>query len=194
MAGRIVILNGAPRAGKSTLARDIQASVPGSWINWGVDAFNATLPPQLLPGIGLRPGGELPELEPDVFRLYAVYFSTLAQFSRAGFDIVADLGLHADYAAPFDPMTILRRELAGLPVLLVGVQCGLDTILARRRRDTDGRHVAGPEAPPPVVRWQERVHENRAYELSLDMDMLTPRQGAERIAAALARLESATGA
>lgn len=191
MPGRIVILNGAPRSGKSTLARAVQAHVPGNWINWGVDAFNGTLPPHLLPGIGLRPGGELPDLEPNVFRLYAAYFAALAQFSRAGFDVVADLGMHADYAHPFDPMTEMRRGLSDLPVLLVGIDCALDVIVARRQADTDGRHVSGPDAPPPVRRWQEKIHENRSYDLRLDMDMLSPEQGAARIDKALWQFDSA---
>lgn len=82
-------------------------------------------------------------------------------------------------------------QKAGVPG--AWVNWGLDTILARRRRGTDRRHMAGPEAPPPVLRRQERVHENRPYDLSLDMDMLTL-QGAERIAAASVRFDSATGA
>lgn len=34
--GRIVILNGAPRAGKSSLVRAVQHQVPGVWLNPGV--------------------------------------------------------------------------------------------------------------------------------------------------------------
>ena len=62
MSGRIVILNGTPRSGKSSIAKVMQQSLPGPWINLGVDAQNASLPQALLPGIGLRPGGEMPEL------------------------------------------------------------------------------------------------------------------------------------
>lgn len=185
MAGRIVILNGAPRSGKSTLARAIQAHVAGNWIVFGVDAFNATLPPALLPGIGLRPGGERPDLEADVRRLYGAYFAFLATLGREGFDVVADLGLHADYAEPFDPFALMRQRLAGLKVLVVGVRCDLDVILLRRSRDTDARHVPpGDEAPPPVQRWQA-IHEGRRYDLVLDMGLLSPQAGAERLGRAL---------
>lgn len=187
MSGRIVILNGAPRAGKSSLARAIQDNVPGTWINWGVDAFNGTLPPQLLPGIGLRPGGERPDLEPEVARLFETYFTLLADLSRAGFDVVADLGMHTDYAAPFDPMTILHRRLSGLPVLLVGIDCALETIVERRRADTDARHVAGPDIPAPVRRWQDAVHAGKTYDLRLDMGSLSPAEGAESIARIIAK-------
>jgi len=185
--GRIVILNGVPRAGKSSLAHAVQRQVPGVWLNPGVDAMAAMLPEALLPGIGLRPGGERPDLEPMVAALYAVLFDTIAAQARAGFDVIADLGLHDDYAAPLDVMGLLEDRLEGFPRLFVGVLCGLDTIMARRNADPQGGfYASGPGVPAPVRRWQEAVHRGKAYDLTLAMDELIPEQGAERIAAALA--------
>ena len=66
----MVILNGVPRSGKSSIALALVEAQPGVWINHGVDASMAATPDGLLPGIGLRPGGERPDLEPDVERLY----------------------------------------------------------------------------------------------------------------------------
>lgn len=187
-AGHIVILNGAPRAGKSSLARAVQAQVPGRWLHWGVDALNAGLPADLLPGIGLRPGGERPDLEPAVAGLYQAFFAGLAAFARQGFDVVSDLGLHDDYAAPLDPLAMLEVALAGLPVLLVGVECDLEIVMERRRADPQGGfYLAGPGVPAPVRRWQQAVHAGKAYRLRLDMGVLAPEDGARRIAAALAR-------
>lgn len=183
MAGRILILNGAPRAGKTSLARAVQAGLPGQWINWGVDAFNAALPAALMPGIGLRPGGERPDLEPQMRRLYAAFFDAMAVLARQDFDVVADLGLHADYAGPFDPMDELARALSGLAVTLVGVDCALDVIMARRNADPrGGLYAAGPGIPPPVRRWQEAVHAHKNYAIRLDMGVLTPEAGAALLA------------
>ena len=36
-SGQIVILNGAPRSGKSSIVTAIQESFPGVWINLGVE-------------------------------------------------------------------------------------------------------------------------------------------------------------
>ena len=43
-AGRLVILNGAPRAGKSSIARALQQLAAVPWINLGVDVVMAATP------------------------------------------------------------------------------------------------------------------------------------------------------
>lgn len=182
MPGRIVILNGPPRAGKSSIAAALQRAEPTGWINWGVDSFNATLPDALLPGIGLRPGGERPDLEPLVHRLLATYLSTLVTFAENGFDVVADLGLHADYAVPFDAFAEARTRLAPLGALFVGVTCSLETIVARRRLAPRGpQDRDATEILPPVRRWHEAVHRGHDYDLLLDTDQLDPDEAAMRI-------------
>lgn len=62
--GQIVILNGTPRSGKSSIAAAIQNTFEGVWMNLGVDWFKQMTPNRYQPGIGLRPGGERPDLEP----------------------------------------------------------------------------------------------------------------------------------
>ena len=59
--GQIIILNGAPRSGKSSIVEVIQELFEGAWMNLGVDVFSRRVtPPRYQPGIGLRPGGERP--------------------------------------------------------------------------------------------------------------------------------------
>jgi len=185
MTGRIVILNGAPRSGKSSIARALQAT-DGLWLNFGVDAMMAMTPEHLRPGIGLRPGGERPDLEPVVRELYGVLFAQLAATVHAGVDVVSDLGLHDDYAAPFDPLADAVQRLAGLPVLFVGVRCPIEIVMARRNADPrGGYYAAGDGVPAPVARWQDAVHRGHAYDLELDTALLTPEQCAAAIVTAL---------
>jgi chloramphenicol 3-O phosphotransferase len=68
--GQIVILNGTPRSGKSSIAAAIQETFHGVWMNLGVDGFMRMTPARFMPGMGLRPGGERPDLEPLVATLY----------------------------------------------------------------------------------------------------------------------------
>lgn len=193
MAGRIVILNGVPRSGKSSLAEAIQKSVAGRWLIWGADAFNATLPPELLPGIGLRPGGERPDLEAHLPELFERYCTVLLGLAQSGCDVVADLGLHSDYAAPFDSKALLMQRLSGLDVYFIGVDCPAGIILERREADAqDGLHAIGPGVAALVKRWQAAVHGNKRYDLRLDTSMMTPAEGANRIAALLMSPPTAT--
>lgn len=171
MAGRIVILNGAPRSGKSSIAAAMQAC--GPWINLGVDAQNRTLPPSLLPGIGLRPGGERPDLEPLLPGLFAALYDAIAAHARQGFDVVADLGHHGEYSRPLNMLPDYARRLVGLDVLFVGVRCPIDIIMARRNADPQG-YASGPGIPEPVQRWQHAVHMPGIYDLEVDTGAMTP--------------------
>lgn len=187
MTGRIVILNGAPRAGKSSIARAIQESLPGSWINLGVDHAMATLPPALLPGIGLRPGGERPDLEPIIAELYFALYDSIAAHARRGFDVVADFGHHDSYSRPLGILPACARQLASFQVLFVGVRCPIDIIMERRNADPqNGLYLAGETIPQPVQLWQDEVHRPGIYDLELDAGSLTPGQCVRRIADAMA--------
>lgn len=187
MSGRIVILNGTPRAGKSSIARAVIAQVPGQWMNLGVDAMNAALPKEMLPGIGLRPGGERPDLEPAVVRLYAELYDEIAKRAATGDDIVVDVGHHDWYSQPLGILQSSAQRLSGLPVLFVGVRCPIEVIMARRNADPQGAfYIAGDGVPAPVRRWQEAVHQPGIYDLEVDTSVMTPEQCAKAIAAALA--------
>jgi chloramphenicol 3-O phosphotransferase len=188
MSGRIVILNGAPRSGKSSIAKAMQASLHGRWINLGVDAQNASLPDALMPGIGLRPGGERPDLEPDVIRLFSALYDAIAAHARQGFDVVVDLGHHDAYSVPLGILPQCARRLSGLDVLFVGVLCPIETIMARRNADPQGGfYTAGPGIPEPVRRWQEAVHVPGIYDLTVDTGTMSPQACVAAIAAALAQ-------
>ena len=185
-AGRIVILNGPPRSGKSSIAAVIQETFEGCWMNLGVDAWvERVTPPRLRPGIGLRPGGrERADIEALIPALYAGLFETIAAHSRVGLNVVADLGLHDDYAEPKGVLGAAARRLAGLPALFVGIHCPLKNIMERRNAGADGRHYAtGPlDDPPPAVRlWSQAVHTPGVYDLELDTGALTPEDCAEAI-------------
>ncbi|SFV37576.1 chloramphenicol 3-O phosphotransferase [Devosia crocina] len=180
--GRILLLNGAPRSGKSSLAHAIQVRIPGRWINLGVDAVAATLPPALMPGIGLRPGGERPDLEPVVAALYRLLFGSIIAHSQAGFDVVADLGLHEHYSEPLGIFDMAAKMLGPAGALIVGIDCAIDEIMRRRNADPRGGfYLSGSEAPPPVLHWQSAVHAGKTYDLRLDMGALSPEAGAAAI-------------
>jgi chloramphenicol 3-O phosphotransferase len=189
LTGQIVILNGAPRSGKSSVAAAIQKASDGIWINLGVDAVMATTPKQYLPGIGLRPGGERPDLEPFVVQCYAALFESIATHTRLGLNVVSDLGIHDGYSQPLGILADAARRLAGLPVLFVGVKCPIETIMARRNANPNG-YVAGDGVPEPVRRWQAAVHMPGIYDLEVDTSAMSAEQCADAIREALANPKS----
>ena len=183
MPGQIVILNGAPRSGKSSIAEAIQQTFDGVWMNLGVDHFFRATPPRYRPGIGLRPGGgELPKVEALVPTLYAAMYDSIAAHSRLGLNVAVDVGHHDAYAVPLHILADCARRLAGLPVLFVGVHCPIEVIMERRHVSEPGRerqYLRGtPEEPipAPVQRWQDEVHKGHTYDLEVDTSQLTPEQ------------------
>ena len=185
--GQIVILNGAPRAGKSSIVAAIQATFDGPWLNLGVDVLNQQVTPsRLRPGIGLRPGGERPDLEPYVLAQYAALYESIAAHSRQGLNVVVDVGHHDSYSRPLGILPDCARRLRGLPALFVGVRCPIEVIMLRRNAGhlgREGAYLTGPpEQPPaPVLLWQSAVHTPGIYDLEVDTALLSPEQCAALI-------------
>jgi chloramphenicol 3-O phosphotransferase len=191
--GQIVILNGAPRAGKTSIVKVIQDTFQGVWMSLGVDVFIKATPRRYQPGIGLRPGpgpalgGDRPELEPLVPALYAAVYESIAAHSRLGLNVAADTTHHG--AIHPDLLRDCARRLAGLPVLFVGVRCPIEVIMRRRAESPPGKYVvATPDdpVPPPARLWQEEVHKPGIYDLEVDTSLLSPQDCAEQIRERLA--------
>ena len=188
--GQIVILNGAPRSGKSSIATAMQDQLDGVWINLGVDVARETTPAWLQPGIGLRPGELHHPAAPYVPLLYAALYECVAAHSKLGLNVAVDVG-HYDAEILADA----AGRLAGLPVMFVGVRCPLDTIMERRRAAGAERYAIAAEdepVPAPVLRWQREVHGAWSYDLELDTSRLTPVQCAAAIAERLGNRSSAS--
>ena len=186
--GWIVVLNGAPRSGKSSIAAVIQETFGGPWLNLGVDVFSQhVMPPRYRPGMGLRPGGERPDIEALIPALYAAFYDSVAAHARQGLNVVVDVGHHDAYSVPLNVLPDAARRLRGLPALLVGVRCPPEVIMRRRDAGQPGREgryaVSGPcgEIPEPVLRWQRYVHQPGIYDLEIDTSAVTPETAAALI-------------
>ena len=174
----IVLLNGAPRSGKSSIAGAIQETFEGPWMRLGVDAVKERMTPaRYQPGIGLRPGEPDHPVAPLVPVFYAALYESIAAFSRLGLNVVADVGHDRSV------LTDCARRLAGLPAYFVGVRCPIEVILERRRATWGDASAAAPgqPVPPPILAWQREVHVPAIYDLELDTSALTPQQCAEAI-------------
>ncbi|TCN22561.1 chloramphenicol phosphotransferase CPT family protein [Mesobacillus foraminis] len=179
--GKIIILNGTPRSGKSSIAAVIQNMFEGVWMNLGVDRFMQMTPEKYQPGIGLRPGGERPDLEPLVIVMYRAMYETIAIYSRLGLNVVVDVGHHEGYSTNLDILSNCTRILNGLPVWFVGVRCPIEIVMERRLKTGYPGHTAEGLIPKPISLWQQLVHIPGIYDLEVDTSVLTPDECAKLI-------------
>ena len=171
-AGRVVVLNGASSAGKSTLAARVvaaRASVGECWIHVAIDDANAKLPPPWFDvvtfrgpyaadGIRFEPSEEgFVVAVGDVGRrLLAVYRRSVALWARNGFDVIVDeVVFDAEAARDWDD------ALAGLDVTWVAVRCSPDVAAARELARGD-RTIGLARGLSAVV------HRHVRYDLELD--------------------------
>ena len=174
--GQIVILNGTPRSGKSSIATAIQDTFEGVWMNLGVDRFKAMTPEQYQPGIGLRPGGERPDLEPIIVALYRAMYESIATHSRMGLNVVVDVGHHDEYSVPRGILHLCAQRLVELSVLFVGVRCPLEIVMERRITTWGAGYAEDGSVPRPVSLWQRAVHVPGIYDLEVDTSELSSRE------------------
>jgi chloramphenicol 3-O phosphotransferase len=175
--GRVVILNGPPRSGKSSIVAVIQDTFDGVWMNLGVDVFVQQITPKKArPGMGLRPGEPDHPVAPLVPTLYAALYDSIAAHARAGLNVIVDVG-HHDQAILAD----CARRLIGIPVLFVGVSCSVDALM--RRRELTWQQ--GEDVRPYVERWQAAMPRG-VYDVEVDTSHLSPEQCAQVIRERLA--------
>jgi len=167
------------------VARALQQSSDGIWINLGVDLFADVIPEGVRPGIGLRPGGERPDLEDAVVALFDALYASVVACSGSGLNVVVDVGHHDDYSKPLGILARVAGELCARPAYFVGVRCPVEVIMARRDAG-GGRYVtSAPDGTVPAIvgRWERAVHDPGLYDLEVDTGSTSP----EACAAAVAR-------
>ena len=181
--GRIIILNGTPRSGKTSIAHVIQDTFEGIWVNIGVDPFKKLIhPKRYSPGIGFRPTNKgYPELEPIIIKLYEAMYESIAAHSRLGINVIVDVGHHDNYSKPLRLLEKCLQRIYGLPVFIVGVRCPIEEIMERRRRTWPNTPSKDESIPEEVLLWQKAVHKPGVYDLEIDTSQHSPEECAKII-------------
>jgi chloramphenicol 3-O phosphotransferase len=170
----VIVLNGGSSAGKTGIARCLQAILPQPWLRLGVDDLLDAMPPSLVDsGSGIAFGGQGEVTVGEGFRVIeAAWLTGVAAMARAGARIIIDdvfLGGGASQER-------LRAHLEGLGVLWVGVRC--DPAIAAGRELARGDRVRGMAATQA-----EAVHTGVAYDLEVDTSQTEALDCARAIAA-----------
>jgi len=174
---RIVILNGVGSAGKSSIAKALQAIAADFYLHVPMDAFVEMLPAssfdtpdglifRQLDDNG-RPSIEI-ESGPLAARAFRGMRHAIAAMADQGNNMIIDDVMLAGDMAEYE--TLLARH----DVCRVGVFASLATLEAREQ--ARGDRMIG------LARWQyDRVHAGNSYDLEIHTDNLSPEDCAQLI-------------
>lgn len=151
MPGRIIFVNGASSAGKTTLCRALQADLDAPFWHYSIDHFRDTgvLPPP-------RDGSEAfawPRLRPAFFE---GFHRCLPALALAGNNLLVE---HIVESREW--MSRLVRLLAPIDVFFVGLRCPVEVLEARESARGDRR--AGEARNDDAI-----VHSHCVYDLEID--------------------------
>jgi chloramphenicol 3-O phosphotransferase len=166
----VILLNGAGSAGKSSIARALQAITAEPFLHVAMDAFLDMMPARCWdhpdgvtfetvqqdgkPSVVIRSG-------PVAERILRGMRCAVAAMAREGNNLIVDDVLIENEMAEYAAL------LADVTFRTVGVLAPLDVLEARERERGD--RMIG------LARWQyDRVHHGKRYDLELDSSKATP--------------------
>jgi chloramphenicol 3-O phosphotransferase len=118
--------------------------------------------------------------------LFDVMYAVVTSWSRAGLNVVVDVGHHDDYSAPRGLLRRVAVDLAELPAYFVGVRCPVEVVMTRRDAAARGWADAGagerayltsqPTGGVPAIvrRWEQAVHDPGIYDMEVDTSTASP--------------------
>jgi chloramphenicol 3-O phosphotransferase len=146
--GRVVLLNGPPSCGKTTLARALQTELVEAVFHRSLDDFRA----------GYREADWLTDDGSLFERVMVGYLGALKAMANAGNDVVAEAVVTPSR------LNLYLESFAGVSVVFVAVRCPIDVARAREAQRTD--RVRGPIDLPADA--YEAVYSHGAYDIEVD--------------------------
>lgn len=174
---RVIVLNGVGSVGKTSVARELQATARIPFLNVAMDTFIEMAPSRLFgtaDGLLFEAGEE--EGHPATSISTGAMFESLMSGMRSSVAALADCGNNVIVDDVFwnGEDQDYRRRLRHHDLRLVGLVAPLEVIEDRERRRGD-RTIG-------LARWQfGRVHRSVTYDLTVDMSAATPSEAAAKI-------------
>jgi chloramphenicol 3-O phosphotransferase len=173
----VILLNGVGSAGKTSIARALQALTREPFLHVQMDAFFDMLPAGLIghpdgvqfislategpPEVAIRSG-------PTAAKLFTAIPTAVASLAAAGSNVIVDDVILGERMLEYE------RVLAPFRFLTVGVHAGLEVLEAREAARSDRRLG--------LARWQfTRVHAGKTYDLEIDTGGHSPEDCARQI-------------
>jgi chloramphenicol 3-O phosphotransferase len=176
----IILLNGCSSAGKTSIARALQAQLPGLWLHVGIDHFLRMTPLRfhgVAEGVQLvpQPDGTVPlQLGPIGQAVIASFHRAVHAIAEGGTPVVVD---DVMFERPLVEHWLTTLE--GLDVFSVAVHCELEEL--------QRRELARGDRSPGQARSQfPLVHGHTPYDFSVDSTASSAQDCARAIVSALA--------
>ena len=175
----VILLNGTSSAGKSALARALQARLP--FVRMGIDDFIWERVPSSwydAVGIFLRgpPDNPAPvEYADEPRKLFRAYHRAVRACVAEGLGVVVD-----DAIVTRDLLDDWVTALDGIDVFFVGVHCAVEELILRER-------ARGDRAPGTAIQAINRVHAHAVYDLEVDSTVTVSSALAAQIVVAISR-------
>ena len=163
-SGRVILLNGASSAGKSTLARNLQLLLREAAMIFSMDDYLAMSRGKHETALDAVRESGLPFIES--------FHAAIAEAARKGALVIVDHVIGESRRWIQD----LLNRLDGIPRILVRVECRQDVLLERERRRTDRT-----PAPAHAQRQHAGIHRHFPHDFSIDTSADTPRKCAMRL-------------
>ncbi len=177
--GKIILLNGASSAGKTSIIRELQKTLDEAYLEAGIDKFLFMLPNDYLMKAHLwhqvigyekdENGDLLPKVGDHGHQLIRGMHRAISALAQTGNNVVADhVLLNSLWLGDCLDM------LDGFDVLFVGVICPIEVLEAREKGRGD-RTLGQAKGQAGII------HQNCIYDLEVDTSKLTSLACAEQI-------------
>jgi chloramphenicol 3-O phosphotransferase len=181
--GKIILLNGASSAGKSSIVKALQSILDEAYLEAGIDKFLFMLPNDYLMKAHLwhqvigyeraDNGDLLPKVGEHGHRLMSGMHRAIAALAQTGNNVLADHVL-LDKRWLEDCISVFK----GFDVLFVGIMCPLE-VLETREKERGDRTLGQARGQAEII------HQNCMYDLEVDTSKLSSSECAEQIKARL---------
>lgn len=163
-SGRVILLNGASSAGKSTLARNLRLLLKEEAMIFSMDDYLAMSRGKHETALDAVRESGLPFIES--------FHAAIAEAARKGALVIVD---HVIGESGRWIQDLLNR-LDGIPRILVRVECRQEVLLERERLRTDRT-----PAPAHALRQHAGIHRHFPHDFSIDTSADSPRKCAMRL-------------
>ena len=163
-SGRVILLNGASSAGKSTLARNLRLLLKEEAMIFSMDYYLAMSRGKHETALDAVRESGLPFIES--------FHAAIAEAARKGALVIVD---HVIGESGRWIQDLLNR-LDGIPRILVKVECRREILLERERLRTDRT-----PAPAHALRQHAGIHRHFPHDFSIDTSADSPRKCAMRL-------------